>query len=86
MCFGVGVRSNLVHLCAEADLQDAVLKLPESLPAMPTVLGQTDVRSIQAQARCGCSHGICGFPFRVAATTLLLCGRRTKSGRMVKNS
>ena len=37
---------------AEADLQDAVSKLPESPPAMPTVVGHTDVR-VQNQASCG---------------------------------
>lgn len=39
------VQSSGVQFC-EADLQDAVdvvLKLPENLPAMPTMLGQTDV-------------------------------------------
>lgn len=39
------VQSSGVQFC-EADLQDAVdvvLKLPENLPAMPTMLGQTDI-------------------------------------------
>ena len=67
---------------AEADLQDAVLKLPEGPPAMPTVLGHTDVR-VQNQASRGQSFVVGCLCFAMETSPLT---RRVRKCRIMRNS